>query len=312
MQMVKKLIWLQLTLLFWASAQGQVDSIAVFFLHSFGKEGDGVGEFRHPSAIAIDANGNIYIADTGNHRLQKFDEKGVFQSMIGGFGWGKEQFNRPVDVCADNGLDVLVADYENRRVMRFDKELHWISSYRSNIDEKERLVLGFPTGVSLSRHGDLFITDDENRRILKLNTLWQAELSFGDYDGGEGALTAPTKIAVSQEDRIFVTDRKAGYVLVYDYFGNFLQTIGQGVLKEPVGLCVDNNRSLVFISDVARHQVYVFNVFGRQIGAIGGFGNKLGAFNYPTDVALYKNLLYVTEGNNHRVQIFRLQLITRP
>ncbi len=293
-------------------AQSQVDSIAVFFVHAFGKEGDRPGEFRHPSAIAIDANGNVYIADAGNHRVQKLDEKGVFQSMIGGFGWGREQFNRPLDVSADNGLDVFVADYENRRVERFDKDLHWISTYQSNVDEKEKLVLGFPASVALSRHGDLFIADAENRRILKLNTLRQAELSFGDYDGGHGALLSPIKVSISHDDRIFVTDRKAGYVIVYDYFGNFLQTIGDGLLKEPVGLCLDNNRSLVFISDVARHQVYIFDFIGRLISSIGGFGNKLGAFNYPTDVAVYKNLLYVTEANNHRVQIFRLQLVTRP
>ncbi|MBN2355701.1 NHL repeat-containing protein [candidate division KSB1 bacterium] len=306
------LIMAQVSLTAGVQAQERADSISAHFVYAFGAEGDKPGEFRQPMGIDIDANGNVYVVDTGNHRVQRFNNKGVFLSMIGGFGWSREQLQRPMDVCASNGLDVFVADYENRRIERFDKDLHWISTYQSNPETEEKLTLGFPQSIALSRHGDLFVVDAENRRILKLNTLREAEMSFGDYDWGEGALLSPAQIEISLDDRIFVADQNAGRVMVYDYFGNYIQTIGQGVLKEPRGICMNPAGSLICVTDPVQDQVFVFTVAGRRLCAIGGLGSKFGALDNPTDVALHKNLLFITEGNNHRVQVFELQFEARP
>lgn len=293
-------------------AQQTIDSVYATVLGSFGEEGDGPSQFQQPMAITVDPNGNIYIADTGNNRIQKFNRQGQFQTMVGGFGWNREQFQRPMDVCADNGLDVFVADYENRRIERYDKDLNWIGTFHTDPTSEEKLAMGFPVGISLSIHGDLFITDGENKRVLKLNTLREPVLSFGDFDWGAGYLLAPCKVTVLKDDRVFVTDQQIGQIVIYDYFGNFIQTIGQGLLKEPFGLGFDPTQSLIFVTDIANDQVFVIDSVGRFLGIIGSWGKKLGAFDNPTDAAVFQNILYVTESGNHRVQVFMLNFEFAP
>lgn len=279
------------------------DSVLTRVVFSFGSEGDGQGQFRLPGAISIDARGWVYVADTGNNRIQKFDHRGRYITMIGGFGWDAEHFQRPLDVCAENGLDVFVADYENRRVERYDKDLHWIATFKASKDIDDRLVMGFPSSVGISIHGDLFIVDQENKRVLKLNTLREPVISFGDYDWGDGALSEPMNLFVSRNDRVFVTDAKLGRVLAFDYYGNYLYGIGEGVLKKPCGICIDHN-GRIFVTDLELSRVIIYSNEGQLLLNFGSEGNKLGAFLSPSDVAVYKNWLYVSDTENHRIQVF--------
>jgi tripartite motif-containing protein 71 len=281
------------------------DALQLRFVAAFGEEGDGPGQLRRPQAVSTDDKGNVFVADTGNNRIQKFDRQGRFLVMIGGFGWANEQFQRPVDICADNGLDVFIADYENRRIARCDNGLHWITSFAFPEIEDERMRLGFPSSVGISIHSDLYIVDGENKRVLKLNSSRTPELSFGNYDWGEGVLAEPVSICVSQDDRIYVSDRQAGHISVYDYFGTFLFYLGENTIKRPAGLCMDMN-GMLWITDPALEQVLAFDRSGRLLLQWGSPGSKLGAFQNPNDVAAYQNRLYVADSDNHRIQIFEI------
>ena len=66
------------------------DSLRLRFIAAFGEEGDRAGQMSRPHAISSDGMGNLYVADTGNNRIQKFDQQVRFLSMIGGFGWANE------------------------------------------------------------------------------------------------------------------------------------------------------------------------------------------------------------------------------
>lgn len=278
------------------------------FIRVIGGAGDQPGQLRSPEGISTDPRGNIYVADTGNNRIQKFDANGKLLNFIGGFGWDSEQFQRPVDICAENGLDVYVADYENRRIERYDKDLNWILSIYSNLRVEDRLRFGFPNSVSLSIHGDLFIVDSDNKRVLKFNSMRQPVQSFGDFDWGEGALSEPQKIHVSRDDQVFVSDRgDHGRVMVYDYYGNFLSEIGSDKLKAPDGLYVSSSGYL-FVADTDQDQVFVFEATGRFVAAFGASGKKFGAFNSPSDVAVHANKLFVADRDNHRIQVFEIEL----
>ena len=282
------------------------ETLRLRFVSAIGEEGDQPGQFRQPQAVSTDNKGNLYVADTGNHRVQKFDGQNRFVDMVGGFGWDQEQFQRPMDVCADNGLDVFVADYENRRIVRCDNQLHWISTFTARAAADERLQLGFPSSVSISIHADLYVVDSENGRVLKLNSLWQPELSFGNYDWGEGGLSEPASIYVARDDRIYVSDRQAGRISLYDYFGTFLQHLGESVLKRPAGLCVDT-KGTIWVADSERQQVLAFSRSGRLLLQWGSAGAKLGALQNPADVAVHQNRLYVADRDNHRIQLFEIE-----
>lgn len=274
-------------------------------LFAFGSEGDQEGQFRSPSGIAIDLEGNLYIADTGNNRVQKFDRYGRFLKQVGGFGWGREQFDRPVDVCASTGLDVFVADYNNERIERYDAHLNYISSFYSDDASPEALRFGFPLSVAISTHGELFIVDGENRRLLKVNSFGTPELSFGDFRWAQGRLERPAQVTVSGKDLVYAADAGAGRVLVYDYYGNFVHEVGAGLLREPLGVCVDA-RGRLWVADSGNDRIVAFSAEGSPLGQWGARGEKLGAFRRPTDVAVRAGWVYVLDGGNCRVQVFEL------
>ena len=283
------------------------EKVVIKFLYSFGGEGIDPGFLNNPMGISIDPQGNIYIADTGNNRIQKLDAYGQVINFIGGFGWDSEQFQKPVDIWANNGLDVFVADYENRRIERYDKDLNWISSLYSDSRLPEELHFGFPCGIANSIHGELFLTDDENYRVLKFSTERIPILNFGGFDWGEGKLEKPCKILVTKDDKVYVTDLSAGCIVEYDYYGNFLMRWGESVLSQPSGICKTLTGHLV-ITDKGTDQIVVFDRTGRVICQWGSGGDKLGAFKNPADVACFADKLFVVDSGNHRVQVFSLTI----
>ena len=81
--------------------------------------GSGNGELIQPSGVATDGSGNVYVADTGDHRIQKFDASGVFLATWGSHGTGNGQFDSPTGVATDGSGNVYVADTRNHRIQKF-------------------------------------------------------------------------------------------------------------------------------------------------------------------------------------------------
>jgi len=89
------------------------------YVHTWGTAGSDDGEFSMPWSICIDADGFVYIADRLNHRIQKFNASGVFQTKWGSYGSGDSQFDDPFGVAVDTEGTVYVADNGNGRVQVF-------------------------------------------------------------------------------------------------------------------------------------------------------------------------------------------------
>ncbi|MFM8541142.1 MAG: 6-bladed beta-propeller [Nitrospira sp.] len=77
------------------------------------------GQFRSPWGIVVDGQGDVFVSDTGNQRIQKFDREGNFITQWGGFGNGGGQFNFPYGVALDAKGSVFVVDSANARVQQF-------------------------------------------------------------------------------------------------------------------------------------------------------------------------------------------------
>ncbi|MEE9336893.1 MAG: 6-bladed beta-propeller [Methylococcaceae bacterium] len=94
------------------SAQGD-------FIRTLGSEGSGNGQFKSPDGITITPDGNIYIADTNNHRIQQFNAQGDFIRTFGSKGSGTGQFSNPQDIAIGSDGAVYVADTGNNRIQKF-------------------------------------------------------------------------------------------------------------------------------------------------------------------------------------------------
>ena len=86
---------------------------------TWGETGSGPGQLREPIGIDVDKEGFVYIADSRNQRIQKFDSKGRIVMQIGEPGEGPGQFQKPIDVAVAPNGTIYVSDYALDRVKAF-------------------------------------------------------------------------------------------------------------------------------------------------------------------------------------------------
>lgn len=209
------------------------------------------------SGLDVDVNGNIYILDADQGTLSKYNAFLQRQEVIGGPGWEDGRFDQPAGLWAKNGLDVYVADYGNHRIQRFDRSLSFVSSLSTREAEDASTHFGYPTDVTLSRLGALFICDSENSRVVKVDAANRVETAFGGFGGGAGRLEHPVQVEIGPNDLLYVLDPPR--IVAFDSFGNFFTIIGEGVLQNPQilaaderGLVVVDGSELIFFSESHR------------------------------------------------------------
>jgi len=266
----------------------------------FGQKGIEQGQMNSPQGISVNIKGDIFIIDTGNNRIQKFSGKGKFLKLVGGFGWSTAQFDNPSAICARDGLRVLVADKNNHRILHYDSNLNFVSVTDGTAINNESLRFRFPVGVIRSDTGELFIIDSENSRVVRINSFGIPEHSFGGYGSPGKPLINPVKIAAKGSERLYVSDAGRKEIVVYDYFGNYLHTIGKGVLQQPAGLDIDENGN-IFICDTAASQVFVFSSSGQMIARL-----VHPTVTAPIDIAFALNRVYILDKENAAVSVFEV------
>src|SRR5215211_384304 len=90
------------------------------FIIKWGSRGAGDGQFQEgKTGVALDSSGNVYVADSNNTRIQKFDSDGTFITKWGSQGEGDGQFTHPQEAALDSSGNVYVADGSNNRIQKF-------------------------------------------------------------------------------------------------------------------------------------------------------------------------------------------------
>jgi DNA-binding beta-propeller fold protein YncE len=127
---------------------------------AFGGPGTGPGQFRAPSGIAVDTRGRVWVADTGNDRVQAFTRDGSLVRVLAG------RLKAPEGVAVDAAGHVYVADTGNRRVVQFS----WWGGF-----VREYAGLARPRAVALDHAGRLLV--DDTGRVARFCTRTGAALS---------------------------------------------------------------------------------------------------------------------------------------
>ena len=154
------------------------------FALKWGTEGSGDGQFITPQGVAVDGSGNVYVADTANNRIQKFDSSGNFLLKWGTNGTGDGQFNLPEGVAVDGSGNVYVADTDNHRIQKFDSSGNFLLKWGANSSNDG----GFsdPVGVVVDGSGNVYVLDAVHTRIQKFDSSGNFLLKWG---GGPLAAT---------------------------------------------------------------------------------------------------------------------------
>jgi hypothetical protein len=246
-----------------------------------------LGSFHAAKKISIDPLGAMYIIEGGTTQIIKrsLSDTAVHGS-IGGYGWTDGAFDQPSDIIAPNGLDIFVADYGNHRIQRFDKNLSFVSTFSGVDEETSERKFGYVRSVALSRQGSLFIVDGENNRVLKI-TKNSIETTLGDIGAGKGRLYKPQLVRVLDNDNVAVLDSDA--LVIYDYFGNYLNVLGKGLFHHVRSFTVEEHAMYV----LDEKGIYAINN-NATIDTLMSFpANDQLAEDIPVDLAMHGGVLYL-------------------
>jgi tripartite motif-containing protein 71 len=233
-----------------------------------GSHGTAIGEFQSPGGIAVDRLGNLYVADSYNHRVQRITPAGDV-AATGERGTRPGQFLNPQGIAVDDDLRFYVVEQGSHRVQAFTAVGEYLGAWGGLGSGPAELhsPMGIACAPSAGRSGGsrlLFVADTGNSRILRLS---------GDSIQS-GNRSAPP------------------LVLQHD------------TLHRPQGVCVDR-RGALYVADTFRHQVLRFDAGMRFLGPVGQPGDAPGQLSEPQDLAVDDaGRLYVVECGTHRMQVF--------
>src|SRR5436309_631518 len=132
------------------------------YLTQWGSQGSGNGQFNYPYGVATDAAGNVYVADNGNHRIQKFTDAGTYLTQWGSLGSGDGQFYAPWGVATNAAGDVYVADRGNACIQKFTGTGTYLTRWGSLGNGDGQFNAFGPSGVATDATGNVYVSDSGN------------------------------------------------------------------------------------------------------------------------------------------------------
>lgn len=171
------------------------------FLLKWGSAGYGTGQFVLPLALAVDSQGNLYVAE-GSGRVQKFDSSGKFLLAWDGSGSAGGKFLAPTDIDVDANDVVFVADYPNVTIQKFDREGKFLSSWGADCGSHPIQIL---FAITLDAQSNVYVAD-KGGQVCKFDADGKF-LAQWDIKGlGADNPSEPEGIAVDSQGIVYVVD----------------------------------------------------------------------------------------------------------
>jgi sugar lactone lactonase YvrE len=255
-------------------------------------------QLSSPAGVAVDGEGNVYIADTGNNRVVELPWTGSEygpQTTLPVTG-----LISPMGLAVDGAGNLFVASSGNDKVVK-------VSQSPKGFLQQIKLGTGLngPSGVAVDLNGDVYITDTLDERVDEIDWTgsgYATELNIGNYH------KSPTGIAVDGRGNVYFSDPYQNTISELPWSGTaFLPEVGlqQVQISFATAIAVDSNSDL-YVLDTGNNRVIMFpwtgSGLGKQITVAGGF-------NAPSGLAVSgNNQLFVADTGNN--QIVRIDLST--
>jgi DNA-binding beta-propeller fold protein YncE len=272
------------------------------FLAKWGTSGIAEGQFSSPRGIAVDSEGNVYVVDSGNNRIQKFDSSGTFLRM---WGWGVKTGAHTLEVCTsgcqagisgsgdgqlqyprgvalDSSSNVYVANTNADQIQKFSGNGAFLAKW--GIDGTAFNGFRFPYGLEVDAHGNVYVGDSNNHRVKRhlpsgsFLTTW----GWGVFDGSPWFQFCGVPAACM-----------AG-----------IEGTGDGQFGWPIDIAFDASGN-IYVAELNNHRVQKFDkdfVFLTKWGS-DGFGDD--KFDSLTSIAVdAAGRLYAVDSNDARIKVF--------
>jgi gliding motility-associated-like protein len=278
-----------------------------------GGNGSGMAsnQFSSPNRLFVDSEGNLYIPDMGNNRVQKWAPgatAGVTVAGGKGAGFAPDQLNRPTSVFVDKTGDLYITDQNNNRVQKWAPGATRGATVVSGVSQ--------PTCVFVDAGGNIYVSEQGSSLVSKWASGAAGSVVVAGGNGWGSAanqLSSPTGIFVAANGDLYVCDTDNSRVQKWPTGAKAGITVAGGSegsaphqLYNPLAVCVDPSGN-VYIADYNNYRVQKW-----APGASGGVtvaGGSAGAGNFqlnkPQGLAMDTDCnLYVSDIFNYRVQRF--------
>ncbi len=241
----------------------------------------GAGQLRQPRGIAVDGHDNVYVADFGNDRIQKFNADLVFDS-----GWGERgdlpgQFKQASAVAVDAKDTVYVADTWNQRIQVFSAS----GDYRSEFSEH---FYG-PRGIAVSAGGAVYLADTGNHKIRRFNAEGVEDRTWGSLGSEPGQFKEPVGLAIDHQGRVYVCDNGNARVQIFDANGGLegmfeVEGWESKVFSEPHIAVAP--AGTVWVTVPLQRAVREYDLSGKVLREFVGSESDRGLFQRPMGIAI--------------------------
>jgi len=223
-------------------------------LDTFGDFGIKDGFLIDPYGMAIHEN-MLYVADTGNYRIQVFTTTGEFMFSFGKKGVGDGQFQKPYDIAIEQNM-IFVTDPKNKRIQVFDLDGNFISKFSPSHDN-----LRYPSEITVSEDR-IFLTDTKKAGIFVYDLDGNPITEFDSK--GDGEKDESSNDLLTYGNHLLVVDGENNRIQVFDFEGNYIQMFGAFVPQNP---------NVPVLKNEAPHSIaYSNNMF--YVGHTGSFNVK--------------------------------------
>ncbi len=220
--------------------------------------------FIEPWGVGVDSLGNVYVADTWNHRVQKFDARGNFLLEWGSSGQpgeGPSGFWGPRGIAVGPDGRVYVTDTGNKRVVVFDGNGTYLSAFGASGEGQ----LDEPVGIAIGPDGLVYVADDWNLRVAVFSADGEYRTAWPVQGWAGESLDNKPYIAVDTQGRVYISDPEGYRIIVFSGSGEPLAVFGQygpeaDSFGMPTGIAIDLNGA-VWVVDTGNNRLAKFVVW---------------------------------------------------
>lgn len=295
---------------------------APVYVNQFGAEAT---QLSHPQSDAVDASGNVWVADFYHNRIEKFSPTGALLAAYGSEGTYGGQFRSPWGIAVNQSTGhVYVTDQSNFRVEEltasgsFVKAIGWgvsdgknepevcTSGCRAGLEGSGNAQFSWTAGLAIDSTGNIWIADYSNNRVQELSSSGTFLQKFGSAGSGNGQFGGPIGIAFSG-GKVYVTDYGHSRVQKFSTAGVYESQFGSegsanGQFLHPYGIATEPASGNLVVADSGNTRVEVFSASGTFLAKFGSSGTGPQQFTAPTGVAISQTGIYVADANSNRVE----------